>query len=181
MTILGTRDWRGNYNTAGIGSVQARMTNQGNEDLYMRLGFSVFIGDDWHFYASKDALMLPADEQWYDLSFAMNEEHIVIFPGDGNYDAQWSVEDGMAAVRKIKFVSNKDKAAFWDGDKVVATLGLDDIRASAELLQAISLSQTNGFSAAVAVAPVPLPAAGWLLMSGLLGLIGVSKTTSKHC
>lgn len=177
LTFGNPDQWRGNYNTAGVGSIQSRMINLGDETLYMRLRLEAYIGDYWHFYSSEEALELPADGQWYDLSFGLDEDHVRLF-GTDNYDAQWRVKDIKGAIRKLGFVNSKEglngTTDFWGGDPVFTTLGLDDIRTTSEVLQAISLSTVDGD-----VPAVPVPGAIWLFATGLLGITRLSAIKSR--
>ncbi len=178
MTFGNPDQWRGNYNTADVGSIQSRMKNSGEESLFMRLRLEAYIGDYWHFYSSAEAIELPADGQWYDLSFGLDEEHVRLF-GTDNYDAQWRVKDIKGAIRKLGFANSKEgkngTTDFWGGDPVKATLGLDDIRTSSEVLQGIILSSVEAD-----VATVPLPGALWFFASGLLGITRLSTIKHRH-
>lgn len=171
MTFINETEWRGNYNTAGVGSIQARMKNMGDETLYMRVGFTTRTLEEWHFAASETFLELPADGQWYDLSFAIDKEHITPFFGSEEECCftEWDFDEVVGGVNQLKFHNGKE-AHFWAGERVKSKLGVDDIRVSSQVLQSISLSAGD-------VATVPVPAAAWLFMTGLLGVAGISK---KH-
>jgi hypothetical protein len=171
MTFINETEWRGNYNTAGVGSIQARMKNMGDETLYMRVGFTTRTIEEWHFSASETYLELPADSQWYDLSFAINKENITPFFGSEEECCftEWDFDEVVGGVNQLKFHNGKE-AHFWAGERISSVLGVDDIRVSSEVLQSISLSEGD-------VATVSVPAAAWFFMTGLLGVAGISK---KH-
>lgn len=176
MTFINETEWRGNYNTANVGSIQARMKNMGKDTLYMRTGFTTRTSEEWHFAASKTALELPADGQWYDLSFAISEEYITPFLGNEGECCfpEWSLEEVIAGVNQLKFHSGKD-AHFWGGERVDSLLGVDDITVSQDVIQSISL----GSSAASELSAVPVPAAGWLFITGLFGFFGLGKISKQ--
>ena len=141
MTFINETEWRGNYNTANVGSIKAKMKNMGNESLYMRVGFTTRTNEEWHFAASASYLELPADDQWYDLSFAISETDISPFFGSSEECCftAWDLDEVIGGVNQLKFHNGKD-ALFWGGDRVSSVLGVDDITVSSEVLQAISLS-----------------------------------------
>jgi hypothetical protein len=176
MTFINETEWRGNYNIANVGSIKARMKNMSSDSLYMRVGFTTRASEEWHFAASKSALELPADGQWYDLSFAISEEFITPFLG-GDGDCcfpEWNFEEVVAGVNQLKFHSGSD-AHFWGGERVKSLLGVDDIRVSQDILQSISLG-SNGES----LTAVPVPAAGWLFLTGLFGFLGMNRKTRQQ-
>ncbi len=173
MTFINETEWRGNFLAAGVNSVKTRMKNMGSDPLHMRIGFTTRAIEEWHFGASKDYLLLPADGQWYDLSFAITEEYITPFLGSEGSECcfpEWTFNELVAGNNQLKFHSGKE-AHFWGGDRVASELWVDDIRVSDEVLQAISLSSSSPLQPDVSA--VPLPAAAWLFISGITGLIGL--------
>ncbi len=178
MTFINETEWRGNYNRAGVGSIQARMKNMGDDPLYMRVGFTTRAIEEWHFAASDTSLELPADGQWYDLSFAIDKENITPFFGSEEECCftEWDFDEVVGGVNQLKFHNGKE-AHFWAGDRVKSKLGVDDIRVSSEVLQSISLSENAVGNTAADVTTVPIPAAAWLFLTAVLGVTGISK---KH-
>jgi len=169
MSVINETEWRGNYNSAGVGSVLAKMKNMGDESLYMRAAFTTRTLEEWHFAASDTYLELPADGKWYDLSFAIDAENITAFLGNSGECCftKWDFDEVMGGVNQFKFHNGKD-AHFWGGAKISSVLGIDDISVSSEVSQSIILSAGE-------LAPVPVPAAAWLFMTGLLGVAGISR------
>ncbi len=174
MTVINETEWRGNYNSAGVGSIKARMKNMGDDTLYMRVGFTTRAIEEWHFAASKDPLELPADGKWYDLSFAISEEYITPFLGNEGECCfpEWDFKEVVGGVNQLKFHNGKD-AHFWGGERLESTLGIDDIHVSSDVMQAISLSELD-------TTPVPLPASFWLFMTGLISTVGLKKAEVWH-
>lgn len=168
MTFINETEWRGNYNSAGVGSILVRMKNMGEDTLYMRAGFTTRTSDEWHFAGSKTPLELAADGQWYDLSFAISEEYITPFLGNEGECCfpEWSFEEVMAGVNQLKFHSG-ETAHFWGGERVDSLLAVDDIQISSDISQSVHLSQE--------FAPVPLPAANWLFITALLGMFNITR------
>jgi len=169
MTVINETEWRGNYITAGVGSIQVKMKNMGDEMLYMRAGFTTRALEEWHFAASDTYLELPADGKWYDLSFAIDAENITAFLGSEAECCftKWDFDEVIGGVNQLKFHNGKD-AHFWNGAKISSVLGIDDIRVTSEVSQSIILSDGD-------LAPVPVPAAAWLFMTGLFGIAGISR------
>ena len=154
MSFINETEWRGNYHVAEVGSVQVSMKNMGTEPLYMRLGFTTRAIEEWHFAGSHTPLVLPADGQWYDLSFAITEDEITPFLGNEGECCfpEWDFNEVIAGINQLKFFSGKT-AHFWNGDRVTSTLGVDDVRVISETKQGIEPS-SKAAGEVVSAAPV---------------------------
>jgi len=150
--------WAGDYSE--IMKIEGMAMASGTDEISLRLGLGNFntgaggLHSDGVFYISKKVYAIATDSVWSDFSFDLKADDFVETPfGDAT---GVSFDDLMKNVDQIRFVSNKEEI-FFGGDDVKAVLGLDDI------------------AAVGATSPVPLPGAAWLMISGLLGLSGVSS------
>jgi len=142
QVIFNQSQWAGDYLTAGVTGIEAYMANFGSTDLDMRLALEGPAGSmEW--YGSSSAVVIPAGQSWQPVSFSLE-------PGDlTQIQGAMSVTDVLSNVSELRFVAAAGAPDFR-GDRVVSTLGVDDITA------------------------VPEPAGLFLLMIGL-GAIGARR------
>lgn len=137
LVMFNFEQWAGDYLAAGVSAIEADLANFGAEPLYMRIAFE---GEGGTQYGSTDAFVLPADGAWHHVRFDLLA--VAVIAGSD------TLEDVLASVTTLRILSAEDGPG-WAGDRIVATLGVDNIQA---------------------VAAVPAPAALWLLIGALAGL-----------
>lgn len=152
-----TSKWAGDY--TDIIKVEGKAMASGDDTISLRLGLGNFnlgaggLHSDGVYYISNTVFEIATDSVWNDFSFDLKASDFVETPL--NDPTGVSFDDLIKNVDQIRFVSNQD-VIFFGGDDVKAVLGLDDIKA-------------------VGTTVVPLPGAVWLMISGLLGLSGLSS------
>jgi hypothetical protein len=163
MVVFNETDWAGDY--TGITSINAMMkaTSTTEDYLYMRLAIfdEDVSGIPQSRYVSSDPQLLKTDGNWHPVSLTLATEDLTRFRGQKN------AEDVLKNVSHLRFLSSKDQAAAWQVDKIQATLGIDDITAMVG-------SMPRAAETIPDVSAVPLPASVWLMISGIVGLIGMS-------
>ena len=141
------------------------MASSSTEDkLYLRLNFE---GNDGRFYSSKNAQILDTDGVWRKLSFSLSADEYYVndevedeFGSEGDLfkpvdDAAFA--DAIKHIHEFKIVSNEEYPQWSAVDVVKATVGMDNFTLNAK------------------VSAVPVPAAVWFMVSGLLGLRAFSS------
>lgn len=142
MVFFNLDQWAGDYVSAGVTSISAQMANFGDTDMFMRLA----IEGAGSRYGSADAFFLPADGLWYDVVFSLAAGDLVDIGSGVELDIV------LANVDVLRILSAEAGPAY-QGDRIEAVLGLDNIAATA----------------------VPLPAALWLFAGALMGLAGTRR------
>ena len=153
MVFFNEAQWAGDYSQ--IGSISMKMKAVSTDDLYMRLAI-YDSGPDrvYSRYVSTAPTILTADGEWHEISLSLLAKDLSRFRGER------TAEDVLTDVSHLRILSSKDYAEAWGIDKIIATLGVDDITA-------VAISSP--------VATVPVPAAIWFMFSALLGLAGLSR------
>lgn len=112
--------WTGDFNTAGVTRIEAKMANFSATPLHMRLAIERRgTGDEWGSTASVD---LPADGVWRPVAFELTSAGLSRLVGTQ------TLESVLGDVNAFRVLSASAGPAF-NGDQVAATLGVDDIRA----------------------------------------------------
>jgi len=157
MVFFNEAQWAGDYSQ--IGSISMKMKAVSAENLYMRLAI-YDSGPDrvYSRYVSSVPTVLAADGKWHDISLSLAVTDLSRFRGER------TAEEVLSDVSHLRILSSMDYADAWGVDKILATLGVDDITAVA-----ISTPVTT----------VPVPAAIWFMFSALFCLTGMSKYNRK--
>jgi hypothetical protein len=134
LVMFNFTQWIGDYVAAGVGAIEADMSNLGDVPLYMRIAIEGAAGTR---YGSTTAAVLPTDGEWYHLRFDLAA--LTLITGED------SLEEVLSNVTTLRILSS-EAGPGWMGDRIAATLGVDNI---------------------TAVAPVPLPAAAWMFLAAL--------------
>ncbi len=123
QAIINTAQWIGDYTAAGVGEVRLQARNGGETMLFMRIAIEGGPGLlSW--FSSTQSIMLPADGQWYELSFGLAEADLTRVTGTQ------SLGDVLANVTEFRVLSNQAGPNFR-GEVVNSVLGLDNVAALA--------------------------------------------------
>ena len=117
--ILNREQWAGDYVSAGVTSIFANLANFGDATLFIRIAMFSEAGT---ILASANAFMLPADGQWYDASFSLTAESLMVVSGSA------SLEESLTGITELRFIS-REMDPGWIGDLEMSSLGLDNISA----------------------------------------------------
>jgi hypothetical protein len=121
MAMFNTEQWAGDYENAGVRGIQAYLANFGNAPIDMRIAIQGASGTQ---YGSTVAVTLPADGAWRLVVFGLTDDDLAPIAGSA------PLAEVRASVSSLRFVAAAAGPA-WVGDRVVASIGLDDIRATA--------------------------------------------------
>ncbi len=112
--------WTGNFNLAGVTRIDLMLMNPGATDLSMRIGLQG--GPGFTHYASTDAVALPAGSGWQSATFNLTSSAMSLLSGAD------SLSTVLGAVTEMRLLSAAAGPAY-NGDTIVSTLGVDNIRA----------------------------------------------------
>ena len=113
--------WDGDYNAAGITRLEAQMANFGETTLHMRV--NILGGASFSRYGSTDAAVLEPGGGWQLVVFDLTE----MTPQFGAID---SLSEVMGSVNEVRILSVQSPTPTHQGDIMVGTLGMDNLRAT---------------------------------------------------
>lgn len=142
LVVFNFTQWIGDYVAAGVGALAMDIANLGSDPLYMRIAFE---GAGGGRYGSTDAAVLPADGEWYHLSFDLAAVSLI--------SGEDPLEVVLGDLTTLRILSSEAGPA-WTGDRIAATLGVDNI---------------------TAVGAVPLPGAAWLMLCAVGAIGGLRR------
>ena len=131
--------WTGDYVSAGVTRIDAQLANFGTSPLAMQIAIATgpLLGPSrTSWYASSDAVNIPPDGAWHAVSFSLASDSLSRVQGSN------SLSTLLADVTEIRILSNVSGPDFR-GDRIAATLGVDDIQAVAAANIAPEVSTTN--------------------------------------
>ncbi len=117
LVMFNQAQWTGDYLAAGVTRIEAQMANLGRTDLFMRIAIE---GQPFERYGSTVPELLPADGQWRAVVFQLSDAFLTQISGSG------PLSDVLSDVTTLRILAASGGPA-WQGDSVVATLGVDDI------------------------------------------------------
>jgi len=160
--------WAGDYSNIGSISARVKATSSDVDHLNLRLAFLKGEGRNKVFFVSKNPFQLKTDGEWSDFVVKLQADDFLMARRKGNKSKYFKetdsdiFSDALKELEGLKFLSSATPR-YNSGDApedetiIQATLYVDDITANGKQVSA-----------------VPLPGAAWLMVSGLLGLGGVS-------
>jgi Thrombospondin type 3 repeat len=111
--------WVGDYTAAGVTAIEADMANPGVTDLHMRIAVQGGAGTR---FGSATAVDLPAGTGWQHVRFELSDLTLISGPDPLN-----TVLTEVSVLRILSAAAGPD----WEGDRIVATLNVDNITAIA--------------------------------------------------
>ena len=133
MVMFNTSTWTGDWIATEVTSISAHMANFGATDLHMRIAIE---GDDTTRWGSTDAVMLPADGQWYEVSFQLS---VGMSPISGTA----TLGQVLGSVNAFRILSAQTGPS-WQGDRIAGDLGVDNLRANPEVETDVTLNGLDG-------------------------------------
>ncbi|MEO1495979.1 MAG: hypothetical protein AAFV43_02390 [Planctomycetota bacterium] len=125
MIFYNEAQWAGDYIAAGVTQIDADVINLSEATpLSVRVAFGteIFWADgDW--FASTDPIELAPGGGWTSVSFPIDEASMTQVTGVGSY------ADAMSSIRTMRILSSLAPAS--RGDAIVATIGVDNLFATA--------------------------------------------------
>ena len=122
MTLFNQTQWTGNYLSILVTQITADFANFGDSPIFLRLALQ---GNASQRYGSTSAFTLPTDGQWHSVSFGLTAADLSLISGS---DSLNTVLSGVSVLRIISAANGPD----WRGDRIAATLGVDNITAIPE-------------------------------------------------
>ncbi len=120
LVMFNQTQWAGNYLAAGVTRIDLQMANFGATTLHMRIAIQGAVGTR---YTSTTAVALPADGIWHSASFGLTSFDLT------NVLGLASLDDVLVSVNTLRILSASAGPA-WQGDVIVASLGVDNIQAA---------------------------------------------------
>jgi hypothetical protein len=126
LVTFNQMQWSGDYTAASVTAIAAWLNNLGSTDLDMRVALGTTnapsSGGSW--YASSEAVTLPAGSGWTPVVFPIGPSDLQLVTGSASYATV------MQSVMTLRLLHTTTPSAF--GTPVVATLGVDRIVAVPE-------------------------------------------------
>jgi hypothetical protein len=122
MIMFNDAQWTGSYNAAGVTRLTADMANQGATTLHMRV--AIRGGPNSTVYGSTVAVDLPADGVWRPVMFDLTTSGMTLVGGAD------TLAQVLAGVNELRILSAEAGPSF-NGDPIAATLGMDNLLATA--------------------------------------------------
>ncbi len=118
------KQWTADYLAAGVTEIAMHFRNSGSSTLHMRIAFGglneLNSGATW--FASTQAIQVPADSNWHEASFSISESDLTRVSGSLTY------AEALSHVGELRILHSQSGPDLR-GDSVVSTLGVDNIEA----------------------------------------------------
>jgi len=122
MVMHNTLQWTGDYTAAGVDTITGLMKASPNGSaLLMRVAIQGAPGNWW---ASTNAIPLPNDDGWYNVSFGLNAAELTHLAGPDPLNVV------MGNVTELRILSST--APNWRGSRIPAFLDVDNVMAVPE-------------------------------------------------
>lgn len=125
LATFNLSQWTGDYQAAGVNGIRVHMRNQSTQTLSMRV---VIFGPLGSRFTSRNAVTLPPDNTWREVTFSLREADLQNVFGPETYSQV------ISNVTRLMFRHDADPPE-EGGDPIAAQLGIDNITA-------IALSET---------------------------------------
>lgn len=125
LATFNLAQWTGDYQAAGVDGIRVHMRNQSNQTLSMRV---VLFGPLGSRFTSRNAILLPPDNTWHEVTFSLREADLLNVFGPETY------AQVITNVTRLMFRHDADPPG-EGGDPIAAQMGIDNITA-------IALTQT---------------------------------------
>lgn len=125
LATFNLTQWTGDYQAAGVNGIRVHMRNQSTQTLSMRV---VIFGPLGSRFTSRNAVTLPPDNTWREVTFSLREADLQNVFGPETYSQV------ITNVTRLMFRHDADPPE-EGGDPIAAQLGIDNITA-------IALSET---------------------------------------
>ncbi len=122
LVMFNQAQWTGDYLAQGVRRIEARMANLGQTDLFIRLAIE---GQPFERYGSAVPELVPADGQWRPVVFELSDAFLTQISGSD------PLSDVLSGVTTLRILAASNGPA-WEGDRLIATLGVDDILAAGD-------------------------------------------------
>lgn len=126
QVALNITQWTGDYIAAGIGRIQVDVANLEGAIVNLRVGFQ---DSQATRFVSTEAQVIPSDGQWQTLIFDISESAMTRVQGLRSY------AQALGNVTEMRFISAANTS--FIGDRVISTMGLDNITALGAAQQAV--------------------------------------------
>jgi hypothetical protein len=120
MIFFNTSQWAGNYNSAGVTRINGMMNNLGATPLFMRIGIQG--GAFGTIFGSTNPVTLAPGSGWQPFTFNLTTSGLSLIAGSD------PLSDVLANVSQVRILSAELGPQF-NGDVIVATIGVDNLRA----------------------------------------------------
>lgn len=136
LATFNVSQWTGNYQAAGVDGIRVHLRNQSSQTLSMRV---VIFGPLGSRYTSRNAITLPPDNTWRQVTFSLREADLVNVFGSETYSQV------ITDVTRLMFRHDAEPPE-EGGDPIAAQLGIDNITAVAltETILPSSFTVTRG-------------------------------------
>ena len=122
LVMFNQAQWTGDYLAQGVTRIEAQMANLGQTDLFMRIAIE---GQPLERYGSAVPELVPAEGPWRLVVFELSDVFLTRISGSG------PLSDVLSGVTTLRILAASNSPS-WTGDRVVATLGVDDILAAGD-------------------------------------------------
>lgn len=156
IASFGGDQWEGTVFN-GMNVFFADMINFGDTDVPITI--AIADKDGFTSYTSNKSVVLEANGEWTHIEFQMVAEDFDAHALDTNLFPETPFDIGLEYTSLFRIYSAEDG---FHPDKIVAKLGLDNLGV-----------------AQVDLSEVPVPAAFWLFVSGVIGLRGIATRSLK--